>query len=184
MELYKRIKQRREELKNNVFTDEAIEGITNDLSFRIQERNKAHAKELKSLKSMKKDIETKLDLAFEMVFEGTMSKDAYAKKAKEWESTLRDLNTEIIDMEDKNFDWIDEDKIKKFLLGSRDLLEQDDPVLKRKVIDLFVSKIVIYPNHVDVDYKIDPTDSDKVGGDKPLLTISLSITKDDLYRHM
>jgi len=65
--------------------------------------------------------------------------------------------------EDKNSNWIDEDKIKK--IPSR-LQGHIDPVLKRKVIDLFVSKILIYPDHIDADYKIDPKDSDKVGGDK------------------
>lgn len=161
------------ELKNNVFTDEAIERITKELSIKIQERNKHHSEKLKALKDKKKDIETKLDMAFDMVFEGTMTREAYAKKAKEWELMVRDLNAEIIDKEDKNFNWVDEDTIKKFLLGSRDMLEQDDPLLKRKVVELFVSKIIIYPDYIDVDYKVDPTDSDKVGGDKGIRTPGL-----------
>ena len=62
------------------------------------------------------------------------AQDAYAKKAKDYELTIRDLNTEIIDMEeDKDFDWIDKDKTKKIPFRLQRLFSKTTLCLKGKL---------------------------------------------------
>ena len=66
-------------------------------------------------------------------------------------------------------------------------LKVEDPEVKRKVIKVFAHKIIFFVDRIDVTYKIEPsdsneiTDSDKVGGGEPILTISLSIYTNRLY---
>ena len=66
-------------------------------------------------------------------------------------------------------------------------LKVEDPEVKRKVIEIFAHKIIIFLDRIDFTYKVEPsdsnenTDSDTVGGGEPILTISLSIYTNTLY---
>jgi site-specific DNA recombinase len=158
------------QLKENIFNIEAIEKITSSIYIKLKEINENSAKEKKTLLSQEKSIQGKIDMAFDMAFDGKMSKDLLARKTNELEVQLKEVLNKKEHLSRKDYSWLDEGKIKKFLLASMENLESEDPDAKRKVIETFVHKIVIYVDRIDVTYKVEPsssnnnTDSVKVGG--------------------
>ncbi|MCB2360131.1 hypothetical protein [Clostridium estertheticum] len=105
-----------------------------------------------------------------MAFEEKISKTLLAKKTNELEIQLNNILQKQLELESKDYSWLDEKKIKKFLLSSMETLEVEDPEGKKKVIESFVHRITIYVDRIDITYKVEPsdsnknTDSDKVGG--------------------
>ena len=158
------------QLKENVFTQKAIEKITSGIYDKLKEKNTSAEKEKKSLIIQKKSIQAKIDMAFDMAFDEKISKTLLAKKTNELEIHLNRIVRKQSELESKDYSWLDEKRIKKFLLASMENLEVEDPEVKRKVIETFVHKIIIYVDRIDVTFKVEPsdsnnnTDSDKVGG--------------------
>jgi len=176
------------QLKENIFNIESIEKITSGIYEKLKEINSSADKEKKSLNIQKKSVQTKIDMAFDMAFDGTISKPLLAKKTNELELQLNAIVQKQYQLENKDYSWLNEKKIKKFLLASMENLEDEDPEVKRKVIETFVHRVIIYADHIVVTYKVEPSesnktmDSDMVGGGEPYLTISLSIERSELYK--
>lgn len=176
------------QLKENIFNIEAIEKITSGIYKKLIEINTSAEKEKKSLNIQEKSIQSKIDMAFDMAFDGKISKDLLAKKTNELEVQLNDIVQKQSELKNKDYSWLDEIKIKKFLLSSMENLENEDSEVKRKVIETFVHKIIISVDRIDVTYKVEPSssnknvDSDKVGGGEPYLTLSLSVKRSELYK--
>ena len=158
------------QLKENVFTLKAIDKITFGIYDKLKEKNTSAEKEKRSLIIQEKSIQSKIDMAFDMAFDEKISKTLLAKKTNELELQLNDIVHKKSELENKDYSWLDENKIKKFLLASKESLKAEDPEVKRKVIETFVHKILIYTDRIDVTYKVEPSngnknmDSDKVGG--------------------
>lgn len=175
------------QLKENIFNKESIEKITSGIYIKLKEINIINDKEKKNLLEQEKSIQAKIDMAFDMAFDNKISKDLLARKTNELEAQLKDVQANKASLERKDYSWLNEAKIKKFLLASMENLDTEDPEVKRKVIETFVYKIIVYVDHIDVTYKVEPSDtnktldSDKVGGGEPCLTLSLSINRTDLY---
>ncbi|MCB2354710.1 recombinase family protein [Clostridium estertheticum] len=158
------------QLKENVFNIDAIEKITSGIYDKLKEKNISTEKEKTSLIIQEKSIQTKIDMAFDMAFEKQISKTLLAKKTNELEIELNNILQNQSELANKDYSWLDEKKIKKFLLASMENLEDEDSEVKRRVIETFSHKIIIYVDRIDVIFKVEPsdsnknTDSDKVGG--------------------
>ena len=100
-------------------------------------------------------------MAFDMAFDKSISKTLLAKKTNELETQLNDIVKKQSELENKNYSWLDEKKIKKFLSASMENLKPEDPIVKRKVIETFVHRIITYVDHIDVIYKVEPSDINK-----------------------
>lgn len=159
-----------DQLKENILNIEDIEKITSGIYEELKEINIFAEKEKKNLLVQEKSVQTKIDMAFDMAFDGKISKDLLAKKTNELEIQLKDIQKNQQNLIKKDYSWLDESKIKKFLLASMDCLESEDPEGKKKVIENFVYKILVYAGHIDITYKVEPSgssktlDSDKSGG--------------------
>jgi hypothetical protein len=66
--------------------------------------------------------------------------------------------------------------VRAFLLSYRDNLASADPVAKRKTIETFVEKVIVFAARFDCHFRVDPV-SDKVGGGEPCLLLSLTIPR-------
>ncbi len=158
------------QLKENIFNIEAINKITCGIYEKLKEINSSYDKEKKSLITQNKSIRAKIDMAFDMAFDGKISRIILAEKTNELEIQLNTILQKQAELANKDYSWLDENKIKKFLLASMENLEVEDPEVKRKVIETFVHRIIIYVDRIDVTFKVEPsdsnknTDSDKVGG--------------------
>ncbi|MBZ9689828.1 zinc ribbon domain-containing protein [Clostridium estertheticum] len=156
------------QLKENVFNIDAIEKITSGIYDKLKEKNISTEKEKSSLIIQEKTIQTKIDMAFDMAFEKKITNTLLAKKTNELEIELNTILQKQSELDNKDYSWLDENKIKKFLLASMENLEVEDPEVKRKVIETFVHRIIIYVDRIDVIFKVEPsnsnknTDSDKV----------------------
>lgn len=80
----------------------------------------------------------------------------------------------------RTFDWATEDNVRKFLLHNKEMLLNGENE-KSSCRELFVHKIVIYPGHIDLDFKVD-VDRDKTGGGEPYQEkVTINIKH---YRHI
>ena len=131
------------QLKENIFNIEAIEKITSGIYKKLIEINTSAEKEKKSLNIQEKSIQSKIDMAFDMAFDGKISKDLLAKKTNELEVQLNDIVQKQSELKNKDYSWLDEIKIKKFLLSSMENLENEDSEVKRKVIETLDRKSVV-----------------------------------------
>ena len=158
------------QLKENIFNNEAIEKITSGVYEKLKQLNNSVEEEKKSLIKQEKSIQTKISMAFDMAFDQSISKTLLAKKTNELELQLNTITQKQSELENKDYSWLNKNKIKKFLLASMGNLENEDPKAKRKVLETFVHKIIIYVDRIEVTYKVEPcntanhADSDKVGG--------------------
>lgn len=172
------------QLKNNIFKDTAIEEITKLLFEKVNTLNTEYAQEQKYLQEQQKQVQSKINKTFDMFFDESIPKDILSQKTNELKKQLDDINERLEFIEHQDYSWLNEKKIKLFLEASRADLESDDPLTQRKVIETFVDKIKIYPDRIDCRFKIEASDSDKVGGDKACITLSLSATKDEMRQSL
>lgn len=169
-----------EKLKEKIFNDKAIEQIAINLESKVKSLVSESEQKKKYLMEQEKQTQSKIDKAFDMYFGNLISKEQSAEKINELDEQLKDIKNRIEFIEQYDYSWVDKEKIITYLKVSKSNIESGKPSLQRKVIEVFVDKIKIYPDRIDSRFKIEVPDSDKVGGDKPCLTISLSITKKEL----
>jgi len=173
-------------LKDKIFNTESMEVLSKKLFVMIKEHNTTYKYELEKTKSEIAELETMSSKAFDLFFKGTINETLLAKKTEEIKSQLDVLNEKLIYMETKDFTWIDEKKIINYLQESKKMLESEDKERQRKVIDAFVDKVLVFEDGIEVDFIVkSPTDSsvrDRVNGGEPYLTITLTTTREDIYK--
>ena len=64
------------------------------------------------------------------------------------------IESSLYELKAKNYDWLDKNMVTKYILNFKQDLISDDDKLKRKVIETFVDKIKIYPERIDLNFKI------------------------------
>lgn len=170
-------------LKDEIFNNESIEKISNELAKLVTEYNSSHGNEIKETQKKVKDIEIKISKTFDMYFDDNIDKTLLASKTNELKLELQLQKEKLIFLETKDFSWTDESKIKLYLQHSKENLESEDKLRKRKVIEIFVDTIKIYSDRIETDFIIKGVQgvSDKSSGAKPHLTISLTQTKSEAF---
>ncbi|MDI6601120.1 MAG: hypothetical protein QME46_04990 [Thermoanaerobacteraceae bacterium] len=67
-------------------------------------------------------------------------------------------------MNNADYSWVTEETIINYFQKSKEILLTGEPEKKRDVIKNFVDRIIIYPDKINIVFKINLMDSDKVGG--------------------
>ena len=174
-----------DQLEKNIFTDESIEKLSNDIVTYIESTKESNKENLIYLNQKKESASTKINSAMDLLLDGLINKETIHKKINDLQEELNTYIEKIDKLKTSNIDWIDNKKIKLFLIHSRNSLNSEDNDVKRKVIETFVNKIIIQNNKINVIFKIDfystNMESGKVGGGEgsPIVT---TIPRNDLFR--
>ena len=152
-----------DELMKNVFSDEAMKKVIPQILKYAKTQGEESSNDLKAIQTKIKDVESKIDRLLDAIADGIADK-LFAKQKMD---KLKSEHDELKEMEQfykiRTFDWATEENIKSFLLHNKEMLLNGENEKKRLVVELFTHKIIIYPDHIDLDLKVD-VDRDNVGG--------------------
>lgn len=168
------------ELQELIFSDDAMDDIVNQILTELDKYNTDTETERKHLKSKIKEVEKKISKALDLLLDGLIDKETVSIKIDQLKTELNNYKERLAALDEVDKSWVDRKKIVKFLNASKENLMSDDLKVKRKIIETFVEKVVIYSDRIEVTYKF--SISGKVGGGEPYLTFPLNIKRVDLYK--
>lgn len=159
------------EIKNKILSDEVIEAIIQKMKLYLDSTfNKVQAERI-FLDEKIKNNKNKIDKILELYSENLIDKSLLTEKIGSLKKELSEQEIKLIDLKYNNVEAVSENDLRNFLISSREYLENNDDKIKRKLIELFVKKIIVYKSHIEVIFKV-PSVSGKVGAGDPLLTFS------------
>lgn len=122
-----------------------------------------------------KATQAKLSRMLDMIEDGEAGPDVKDRLAAR-RAELNDLREREAFLETQACAGADAASVRAFLLSYRDNLASADPVAKRKTIETFVEKVIVFADRFDCHFRVDPV-SDKVGGGEPCHRIALTIPR-------
>jgi len=168
------------QMRVEIFTDAKIDKIAKKLIKQLAKTESSNSEGLKNLKEQLSTAQGRLNRLVDLYLDGTMDKTSLQGKTEALQGEVNRLRTSILQIEQRNYSWINEGEIKKFLTSSRDRLESKDKFVQRKVIETYVNELVIYKDKFEVDYliRIDKTDNcDTTGSGGACLTLSQTVKR-------
>ncbi|HEX9061375.1 MAG TPA: recombinase family protein, partial [Clostridia bacterium] len=142
-------------LKDTIFNDTAIEKISAEMVGYLSERNQSISKDRKNINQAISEIDKKIDAAFELYYSSKINTDLLSKQTNKLKEEQDRLKKQLINMDDTDYSWITMECAKEYLTKQKNNLESDDPKLQKAVIDLFLDKIVIYPDRFEGEFKFE-----------------------------
>lgn len=156
------------QLKNNIFSDDKIEKLSVEIIEYIRKTREDNTTLLKHLHQQKDLLSKKINNAMDLLLEGIISKDTVQTKINGMQCELDSCLQKINEIASTDLDWINKEKIKSFLVFSKNNLNSQDYNVKLKIINTFVDKVFIYDKKINVQFKLDfytsTMESGKVGG--------------------
>lgn len=150
------------ELLKNVFSSESIKDISQQILEYAKNHNTENQNELIEVEKKLAATDSKIDKLIDAVADGTLDSNTVKSKMSTLKEEKLALEEKASRLQFKSYDWLDEEKVERYILKSKqDLLSNDDK-LKRKVIETFVDKIKIYPDRIDLTFKICMTTNSQV----------------------
>jgi hypothetical protein len=140
----------KEQLLKHIFSDEAIEKITAYVLEYIENQAQNKDSEFEKFKKRENELNSKLNKLLDMYLENKITKSMFEEKSEEITKELKEIKSKLVQIQYQDYNWIDEEKIQGYLLASKMWLMSDDVELQRKVIDVFVDKIYIYPDRIEL----------------------------------
>ncbi len=121
------------------------------------------------LEKKSKVIRNKIDKAMDLLIEGSINSSLISEKINTLNEELNICLNKINELNNVNMDWINKEKIRAFLIHSKDTLENtEDDMIKQKIVNTFLDKIVISNDNIEVLFKIkittSKTESGNIGG--------------------
>jgi len=170
-----------EELQNKVFSDNAINEIAEKMIKYTKIEMSGQIEEKSRLEEAKKQTQIKIDKLFDLYLDGDIEKSAISEKINTLKNDLNGISERLFKLDVSFVGKIDKNAFVAFLKLSRDTLKDNDTKIKRKIIETFVEKIIVFDKKVEVYFNI----TDKVGGGEGLHRLSVkikgSISKKDLF---
>jgi len=153
-----------EKLKTEIFD---LEGLVPHLVEEMKKRTHSVEDDLKRIRVEIKSTKNKIDRIYDAIEEGLpFDKDRLVQRKTE----LEDLKAQEKYYESRVDLAVDESQVRAYLAMHRDNLESEDFGTKRKTIETFVERIVVFSDRFEIDFKV----SDKDGGGEPILLLSLT----------
>lgn len=176
-----------ENIKNIFFTDEAIQKIADDMSVHLKSFEQKKKTEIDYLEKAKIKTQSKIDKMFELFYDDVMDRQVLAAQVEKLKAELNDYEERLATMK-ISYNGVSRQSIVEFLKRNRANLEKTDDTIIRKVIETFVSEIIVHRDRIDVVFKISPSGPSggpsgnaykkicgKVGGDGEHLTYPQNI---------
>lgn len=176
------------EIKENIFKDELINEIAHKILDYIKTKTVDNKKDLKRISDLAKETKIKIDKLLDAYLDGAVNKSVLAEKTNKLKADLDMYNEQIVDLQETDYDYLNEKKIKAFYLDFKSKLEGGNEKDLRSIIELFVHKVILNKTEIKVTLKFDSllnikVDSDGHGGGEAHSTLSLSkiIKKKSLF---
>ena len=163
------------ELKERVFSDAAIEALVPLIVSEMEKRGEGFAQEREAVRTKIKAAQAKISRLLDAIEDGTAGPEVKGRLDAR-RAELSDLRERELFLEDQAGIRLNSDAVRAFLLEFRANLDSEDLAAKRKTVEAFVERVTVYSDHFDVVFRVDPV-CDKVGGDEPLWTLSLTYYK-------
>lgn len=142
------------ELLTNVFSDASIKEISQKILDYAKKHSYNSKNELENTEKKLIEVNNKIDKLVDAVIEGILDKDIVKNKMDKLKQEKDLIESKLYELQVKSYDWLNEDKVTKYILKFKQDLISNDDNLKRKVIETFVDKIKICPDRIDLNFKI------------------------------
>lgn len=139
-------------LKEHVFSEEAIDGITQDFFKALHASDDTANAEIKKIKDLISDLDTKISNTIDFIADGKGT-PGMMEKLKAWESQKDKYQTKINELrvEAKIFS-LDENAIRDFV--KKHTIDYSSPESIKKILQTFVEKIEVFPHEIKLFPKL------------------------------
>ena len=152
-------------------SDTVVDSLIPIIQEKLDSRKDEYRDELILVRSKMKETERKLSRLLDAIEEGIASPDV-KERISERRLDLDDLLEREVFLLSQPGAGISAEEIKDYLISFRGGLDSQDPEIKRKTIETFVEKVMVFPDRFESHFKIDKV-WDRVGGDKGARTPDL-----------
>jgi site-specific DNA recombinase len=170
------------ELLNTVFSSAEIEEISDKIIEYAKNYSSEAADERAYIEDKIKEINNKVNKLLDAIEEGIADKEFTKQRMSQYKLESSQYQQRLSELSSTDYSWVNRENIAAYIQKSKEILLTGEPQEKRKVIETYVDKVIIYPDRIDIEFKIN-MDSDIGGGGEPLLTIALSISLSNLYHY-
>lgn len=160
-----------EKIKTEVLSDTVVDSLVPIIQEKLDSRKDEYREELILVRTKMKETERKLSRLLDAIEEGIASPDV-KERISNRRQDLDDLLEREVFLLSQPEAGISEEEIKSYLVSFRGGLDSQDPEIKRKTIETFVEKVMVFPDRFESHFKIDKV-WDRVGGDKGIRTPGL-----------
>lgn len=172
-------------LKKEILNEESIDIIGNNVCEYVSSAQSKNKDEISRLDKKAKAMKMKIDKAMDLILDGTINSSIINEKINFLNVEFNSCVNKIQDLQHKDMSWISKDKIKVFLIYSKNALDNGDDIEKQKIMSTFLDKVLISKDNIEINFKIDFTtpqmESGKVGGGEPFKSkFTMNISD---YRH-
>ncbi len=151
-----------ENLINNLFTDEKINQIA-DILLSSSRKLNDKSEEISILKGKLKEITLKQEKMLDAFLEGTLDKQVVKLRDEKFNIEKELIEERLKELSYRNYDWVNKDLIKQFLINNKNNLLSEDCIKKRKAIELFIDSIILSQDNIEINFNIN-LDRDRAGG--------------------
>lgn len=180
-------------IKHELLNDEAIIRLTGMVLDIVDQAIGINKRIAVDLIKRRNEISAMLDKLLDAYLTSNFDKKQLDDKSDQLKKEAESINARLLQLNYSDFDNLDNNRIKQYLIDMRDKLDDADDNVKRTIIDAMIDKIIIYPDEVKVTYKIDPLNTTsktkssltqgKVGGGEPCLTLPYVYSRADIYAY-
>lgn len=168
-----------------IFNPLNVDELASEVEKTYKELNQEYFQETNQIKKSIAEIQTRMDRLFEMVESGFADHSTIGPRLDKLAKEKETMTNRLLVLESSSYTPLTKKQISDFLRYTTSVLEnRDNQHDCKKLVDLFVDKVIIYPASIRVMFKfpLEGTDALNDGGGGPYLTLSASITKDDIFR--
>lgn len=142
----------------NLFTDNMIETLSTTLYKNLQNNFNSVDKDIDEITKKIKSYENKIQKTLDLFEEDIITKEKLKERIAEHEENIKILQKELFELQSKKLSKISKEEIKKFLIDSKNNLESKNPLLIRKIIEIFIESIVVDENSIEIKIRVSPPD--------------------------
>lgn len=166
-----------------IFNPLNINDFTNKIEETYKELNEEAVREIEQIKQNVSDLQVRMDRLFDLVESGNADYSTVGPRLDKLKKEKETMTSRLLSLENSTYIPLSREQIFKFLKYSTDTLNNRDNELDcKKVVDLFVDKVIIYPTSIKVIFKFPIEDALYNGGGGPRLTLSASVTKAEIFK--
>lgn len=154
---------------SDFFTENLIDCVTQKIVFILQEQDSKSSQARQGLEERLREIEHKIQKSWDLYYADMLPMDQAAEQVKRLNAEKSNLSNQLANLS-PSVSSVDFEEIRHYLINCCDNLKSADTSIQRAAIDALLGGVVIYPDAVKIQIRIDPkkinADRYKVGGDE------------------
>lgn len=169
-----------EQLQKYLFTDEAILKIKELVNNHNKEIAKTKNVDVIQYKNELKNINKQIENLTNAIAKG-VAEDIFVDKINSLTASKKELISRIDTLTEKEFPEVKEDDIKNAMSKFQQYIKENNTVEIRNFLDSYIDKIVVYPDNVEINFKIasEQFNSEAIEDDIGKVLVDVEITRDE-----